>query len=113
MAFAGVDALIDADRTAALLAERTDADRLVLLTDIAEVRRDYGTDTESPIARLDLDELAALHVDPATMGAKLDAARRFVQATGRDAVIGACSQAAAVVAGLAGTTLTPSARSVS
>jgi carbamate kinase len=40
------------------------------------------------------------------MGPKVQACRRFVVATGRPAVIGALDDAAAVVAGTAGTTVT-------
>ena len=45
----GVEAVIDKDRAAALLADGLGADALLLLTDVAAVERDYGT----PHARAD------------------------------------------------------------
>ncbi len=73
----GVEAAVDEDLTAVLLARRLDADLLVMLTDVDSVHSDRST--------------------------KVDAACRFAEATGRRAAVGALTDAARVVRGEAGT----------
>ncbi|HEX5924007.1 MAG TPA: hypothetical protein VFY45_09250 [Baekduia sp.] len=84
---AGVEAVVDKDLSAALLARRINADMLLLLTDVEEL------------------ELAA-----GSMGPKVQAAGRFAAATGGRAAIGALGDAAALVAGTAGTQVKALAR---
>ncbi len=103
----GVEAVIDKDLTAALLARTLDADRLVLLTDVPEVVSGYGTDKARPIHRAAPSELRAERFAAGSMGPKVDAACRFVEATGRTAVIGRLSDATAVLAGRTGTEVVP------
>ena len=102
----GRSAVVDKDLTAALLALHTDADHLLLLTDVPAVVRDFGTDHAVPLSRLSLDELAAMSLPAGSMGPKAEACRRFVSATGRPATIGAVTDAEAVLAGTAGTRIT-------
>jgi carbamate kinase len=104
----GVEAVVDKDLTAALLAIALDADRLVLLTDVPAVLRDFGTPSAVPLSRLDLDDLAHLTFAAGSMGPKIDACRRFAAATGRVAAIGALTDAQAVFDGTAGTIISPS-----
>ena len=99
----GRSAVVDKDLTAALLALRLDADQLLLLTDVPAVMRDFGTDHAEELPRLSLDELASLDLPAGSMGPKAEACRRFVSATARPAAIGAVTDAAAVLAGTAGT----------
>ncbi|WP_380156278.1 carbamate kinase [Kineococcus sp. R86509] len=99
----GVEAVVDKDYVAAFLALAVNADRLLLLTDVAAVQRDYGTPTAEPIDRLDVSEVVALRLPAGSMGPKVEACRRFVQATGRPASIGALTDAGAVLSGAAGT----------
>ena len=77
----GVEAVIDKDLTAALLARELDADALVLLTDVPGVESGYGTEHARPI-RATTTELRALHFPAGSMGPKIEAACRFVEATG-------------------------------
>ena len=102
---AGVEAVVDKDLTAALLARALDADRLLVLTDVPAVMRDFGTPAAAPIARLYLDELDELSFPAGSMGPKITACRRFVADTGRPAAIGALTDAPALLAGTAGTTV--------
>ncbi|MHA6781954.1 carbamate kinase [Pseudonocardia saturnea] len=102
----GVEAVVDKDLTAALLAVEVDADRLVLLTDVAGVQSRFGTPRAELLPRLDLDELADMSFPAGSMGPKVDACRRFVAATGRTAAIGALADATAVLVGANGTTIT-------
>ncbi|KAB8194090.1 carbamate kinase [Nonomuraea phyllanthi] len=104
--FEGAQAVVDKDLTAALLAIELGADRLVVLTDVDAVRRDFGTPQERPLSTVDADELRAMRFPAGSMGPKVDACVRFVTATGRPAAIGALRDAPAVLAARAGTTVT-------
>ncbi len=102
----GVEAVVDKDLTSALIAERLDADRLVILTDVDAVHLDHGRPECRPLTRTTPAELRAHHFAPGTMGPKVAAVCRFVEATGNPAAIGALDSAAEVLAGTAGTTIT-------
>ena len=102
-ALRGVEAVIDKDLTAALLAESIGADRLVILTDVPYVERGWGTERAAPIEVAGPAELTALVFADGTMGPKVEAACGFVQRTGRPAAIGALADLADVVEGTTGT----------
>jgi carbamate kinase len=102
----GVDAVVDKDLTAALLALSLNADRLLVLTDVPAVIRGYRTPAAAPIPIIEADDAAALEFPAGSMGPKVEACVRFARATGRTAAIGALADAAAVLAGRAGTTVT-------
>ncbi|HWC47401.1 MAG TPA: carbamate kinase [Solirubrobacterales bacterium] len=99
----GIEAVVDKDLTAALLARRLDADLLLMLTDVESVHRDWGEPNERPINRAEPAELRALHFAAGSIGPKVDAACRFTEATGRRAAIGSLSEAPQIVRGEAGT----------
>lgn len=103
----GVEAVIDKDLTAALLAESLHADRLVILTDVPYVERDWGTPAAVAIERATPGELRPLSFASGSMRPKVDAACRFVERTGRPAVVGSLENLAAVVAGRSGTRIEP------
>jgi carbamate kinase len=100
---AGVEAVVDKDATAALIAIELRADLLVMLTDVPAVYLDYGTPAQRPLGQVDTRTLASLNLPPGSMGPKITAARRFVESTGGRAAIGALDDTTAVVAGTAGT----------
>lgn len=102
----GVDAVVDKDRVAALLATLFDADRLLILTDVPALVRDFGTETAAPIATITTRELAAMQLPDGSMGPKAAACVRFTEQTGRASAIGSLADAAAVLDGSAGTTVT-------
>jgi carbamate kinase len=102
----GVEAVIDKDLTAALLAEALGADALLLLTDVAAVETDFGHEGSVPIRRAAPHELRARDFAVGSMGPKVDAACRFVERTGGIAAIGALTDAAALLAGERGTLVT-------
>jgi carbamate kinase len=102
----GVEAVIDKDLTAALLAISVHADRLLVLTDVPAVMQHFGTPQAKALSHLDLDELPHLQFPSGSMAPKIDACGSFVAATGRQATIGALSDVAALLAGTAGTTIT-------
>jgi carbamate kinase len=104
----GVEAVVDEDLTAALLARDLNADALLLLTDVSAVMRDFGTEEATPISRISVAELSTMSFPDGSMGTKIEAGSRFVEATGGHAAIGALSDAVALLAGTAGTTILPS-----
>jgi carbamate kinase len=103
----GVEAVVDKDLAAALLAITIDADMLALLTDVAFVEQDWGTEAAKPIERATPRELRAHEFAPGTMGPKVEAACRFVERTGKRAAIGAMQDAGRIVAGSVGTQVLP------
>ncbi|QEC48323.1 carbamate kinase [Baekduia soli] len=99
----GVEAVVDKDLAAALLARRLDADLLVLLTDVPGVVLDWGTEAARVAPSLDVAVARSLQLAAGSMGPKVEAACRFADATGRRAAIGAMESAGELVAGSAGT----------
>jgi carbamate kinase len=71
------------------------------------VMRDFCTPQGRAIHRLTVDELADLHLPAGSMGPKVESCARFTRATGRPSAVGALPDAAAVLRGEAGTTVTP------
>ncbi|MFN8224876.1 MAG: carbamate kinase [Gaiellales bacterium] len=99
----GVEAVIDKDLASGLLARAIGADRLLLLTDVDAVEVDWGTAGARPLHKATPAELRALTFAPGSMGPKIEACCRFVEATGGEAAIGSLSHAAELAAGTAGT----------
>jgi carbamate kinase len=113
LGYEGVDAVVDKDRVAAIVAAELQAEVLMILTDVDAVYRDWGTPSARPLRRLTLTEVEALiaagGVDEGGMKPKLEAAAGFVRATGARAVIARLSDGPAALRGEAGTTLVRSA----
>jgi carbamate kinase len=103
----GVEAVVDKDLTAALLAEAVNADALLLLTDVDAVIDGYGTPDARPIRRATPQELRSRSFPAGSMGPKVEAVCRFVEATGKMAAIGRLDAAEALLQGQAGTTVSP------
>jgi carbamate kinase len=108
-ALRGVEAVIDKDLSSGLLAEQLEGDFLLMLTDVPVVQREWGTPQAQPIRLARLNELRALELAPGSMGPKVEAGCRFVEATGARAAIGALADATAIVKGQAGTLVAPAA----
>jgi carbamate kinase len=103
----GVEAVVDKDLTTSVLAESLDADVLLILTDVPNVVRGFGTDDEEPILRSTPAALQREDFAGGSMGPKVDAACRFVELTGDMAAIGRLEDAQEILAGKAGTIITP------
>lgn len=99
----GVEAVVDKDYVAALIAAELRADVLVLLTDVEGVMSDYGTTTQRVLREVSVDDLQAQSFPAGSMGPKVSAACRFVRDTGLRAAIGSLTDATAVIGGTAGT----------
>ena len=82
--YQGIEAVIDKDRTAALLAAAIEADLLVIATDVEQVQLGWTTATARPLDRISVTELerhaAAGEFTEGSMGPKVSAACRFVRA---------------------------------
>ncbi|HZD05734.1 MAG TPA: carbamate kinase, partial [Longimicrobiales bacterium] len=103
----GVEAVIDKDRTAALLAGEIGADALLLLTDVDGIYRDWGTERARRIESIRAGELEGLDLAVGSMGPKAVACAEFVRSSGRFAAIGALEDAAELLDGRAGTRVIP------
>jgi carbamate kinase len=103
----GVDAVIDKDLSAALLGQDLEADALLILTDVAHVEIGFGTAAARPIGHTTPPELRAEAFAAGSMGPKVEAACRFVEATGKPAMIGRLDAAADLLRGTRGTIVTP------
>jgi carbamate kinase len=101
----GVDAVIDKDRTAALLAFLVGAEALLLLTDVPAVEVGHGTPTAHAIRHVSTHELRQLDLPAGSMGPKVDAACDFVDATGKFAAIGSLEDAERLLSGAVGTVI--------
>lgn len=99
----GVDAVVDKDFVAALVATRLGADALVLLTDVPAVMAGWGTPGQRALGEVRAADLVLDDFPAGSMGPKVAAAAGFVTGTGGRAAIGSLDDAAAVVAGTAGT----------
>lgn len=103
----GVEAVVDKDASAALLADALDFDTLLMLTDVPQACRDFGRAGAAGIGRTTPAELAALaaagHFAPGSMLPKVEAACAFVDRPARRAIICAPDNLEAALAGTAGT----------
>jgi carbamate kinase len=98
----GVEAVIDKDRTAALLACELHARRLLLLTDVPAVFEDWP-ERQRPLRSISARALRKLEFDPGSMGPKVEAACRFAEGSRGTAIIASLEDAGRVLAGEAGT----------
>ncbi len=101
--YRGVEAVIDKDAAAALLAEQLEADCLLMLTDVKAVMQDWGKPEAKPINQLSLTDLESNFFASGSMGPKVEAGARFVRATGKKAYIGALDEASSILQHKSGT----------
>ena len=107
----GVEAVVDKDRTAALMASAVGADLLMILTEVDRVQVGFGTPQARALDSLTVSEarrlLAAGEFPAGSMGPKVQACADFVAGGGGGAVIAGLSDAAAAARGTAGTAIVP------
>ena len=107
----GVEAVIDKDLGAALLARTVAADVLVVATDVPNAVLRFGTPEAEPIGRISVEGLRSLagegHFASGSMGPKVDAVCRFVEKGGKYAVISNLENIVDAAAGRCGTVIVP------
>lgn len=105
----GVEAVIDKDLTAALLAHSVEADVLVIATDVDNAVTGYGTAAAEAIHTVTLDEMREIaaegHFASGSMGPKVAAAMQFVGQGGRRSVITSLEHIEASITGNFGTVI--------
>ena len=107
----GVEAVIDKDLGAALMARTVEADVLVIGTDVAHAVLRYGTPEAEELTKVTVDQMRAYaaegHFASGSMGPKVDAACRFVEQGGSRAVITDLQHISDAITGDAGTVVVP------
>jgi carbamate kinase len=110
----GIDAVVDKDLVAAVLARDLGAGLLVALTDVDAVYADWGKPTQHPLRTLTIAEAERYDRTGAfgegSMAPKVRAAVDFVRTTGGRAIITALKHGMDAVRGEAGTTITNGSR---
>ena len=99
----GVEAVIDKDLASALLARDLGCELFVMATDVDGVYEGWGTPDQRLLDRVTPEEMRARQFAAGSMGPKVEAAARFVEATGQRAAIGALGDIEEIVGGRAGT----------
>ncbi|HYC31521.1 MAG TPA: carbamate kinase [Gemmatimonadales bacterium] len=106
----GLDAVVDKDRVAAILARQLEADVLMILTNVDAVYHGWGTPAAKPLRRLTVAEADALiaggSLDAGGMRPKVEAAAGFVRDGGARAIIAQLADGPAALRGETGTTIT-------
>ncbi|MFQ5862401.1 MAG: carbamate kinase [Candidatus Brocadiales bacterium] len=105
----GVEAVIDKDYTASLMAREVEAELFIVLTRVESVAIHFGTIEEKPLRRITPSEardyLAQGEFPPGSMGPKISATLEFVEATGHEVLITAAEKLKPALDGLTGTRL--------
>ncbi len=103
----GVSAVIDKDLTSAMLAAEIGAQTLVMLTGVDRVALDYGKPTQRFLDSMTVAEARSHHAEgqfpPGSMGPKINAALRYLDAGGERVIITSLACAYDALQGTAGT----------
>jgi carbamate kinase len=111
--FEGVEAVIDKDYAASLLAREVQADLFIILTAIERVYIDFGKPDQREVPVLTVDEarrhLAEGQFPPGSMGPKIRAAIEYIEAGGREVLITKDAHLKAALINRSGTRIVASA----
>ena len=107
----GVEAVIDKDYAASMLAAALSANLFIVLTGVDRVSKDFGKPTQMELAEIDVPTakrlLAEGQFPPGSMGPKIDAAIRFVEAGGHEVLVTRAESLAEALEGKTGTYIRP------
>ena len=101
--YQGVEAVIDKDWSAAVLATQLGAEHFLILTDGDYVCVDWGTPDEKPLYDVSVAEINQYQFAAGSMAPKVDACCEFARATGGTGHIGSLHKANEVMARVSGT----------
>ncbi|MEX0493850.1 MULTISPECIES: carbamate kinase [Raoultella] len=105
--YQGMEAVVDKDLAASVLAQSLQAEALLILTEADAVYLDWGTPKARALRTATVDDIRPLAVPDGAMGPKAEAAIQFVEMTGHPAYIGALRDAPAILRGEKGTLIAP------
>ena len=107
----GIEAVIDKDFAASLLAAELSADVFMILTNVAQVSVDFGKPTQRQLESMTVAEaekyLAAGEFPAGSMGPKIEAAISFVRSSGKTVLISDVDHIREAISGKGGTSITP------
>lgn len=110
--FKGMEAVIDKDYVASLIAREVKVDLFIILTNIERVCLDYGTPQERPVDVMTAAEakeyLSQGQFPPGSMGPKIEAAIEYIQAGGKEVLITSASHLKAALIKRSGTRIVAS-----
>jgi len=109
----GIEAVVDKDLASALLAQKLNADLLLLLTDVDGVYIGLDSDTPQRLSEVIAGTLDVMQFSAGSMRPKVQAALDFGGLEGRRAAIGSLGQAMELLAGTAGTQFVPPSPKIS
>jgi len=105
--YEGVDAVIDKDRSSALLAKEISADKLIILTAVDKVAINFGKENEKWLDKMSLTEAKVAmnnnEFGEGSMLPKIEATMDFVKSTGNNAIITSLTKAKEALEGKTGT----------
>ncbi|MGB6538499.1 MAG: carbamate kinase [Xanthobacteraceae bacterium] len=103
----GIGAVIDKDRTSALMANVLGIDDLMILSPVSRVAINFGKPNQQALDRVTLSEIRQFHAEghfpPGSMGPKIEAAIQYLERGGRHVMIGRLDEAMALLHGETGT----------
>ncbi|OOF42933.1 carbamate kinase [Rodentibacter rarus] len=110
----GVEAVVDKDLCTALISQELEADLFIIATDVSAACVNFNKPDQKQIAKANPQALENLASEFAagSMGPKVKAVINFVNATGKDAVIGSLNDIERIVKGEAGTRVTNSVEGI-
>ena len=107
----GIEAVIDKDLTASLIARQIGADQLVIATDVDSAVTDWGTPHAKPIGEVTASEMRAIAKDQefasGSMGPKVEAVTRFAEQARGTGIITSLPRIGHAIEGHLGTRVVP------
>lgn len=109
--YVGVEAVIDKDHTASLLARAVGADLFVILTEVDIVYYNFGSQQPEPLPKLTIEQarryLQEGQFPPGSMGPKINASIDFVEGGGHEVLITSAKVLEEALDGKTGTRIVP------
>lgn len=109
--FQGVEAVIDKDYAASLIAQEAKADLFIILTNVDRVYLNFGKPDQEGIADITVEQaqeyLAQGQFPPGSMGPKIQATIEYIQNGGKEVLITSANYLKAALINRAGTKIRP------